>query len=462
MDATRLKNRLDGQLEELFQACRFDVLHADIAKERLKSILSGKPTPADKNLQPGQTVSAVTTVKSPPASPKRSGKLLSDAIDAYCKEYEHRWTPKTKREFAGMFDRILDLLSNPPLKSITRPTLVEFRDALAETRQVKTVNKYVQLLSMVLNYASVLQWISGNPAHKLGLQDNRREDEIRRAYTLDEVKAIFAALQADKPSFYSEGHHERYWLPLLGLYTGARVNELAQLGSDDVFIEDGIPTIRITSSGDSGKRLKSESSRRDIPVHNDLLSLGFMIYVNNIKAQKHERLFPALKLGPNGYSHYFVSRHFSGSNGWLRTNVPSIGDGMSFHGFRHTFASHLKNSEEPERLIEELMGHKNTSLSLGRYGKPYKLEIKQRAVNQVNYQLIPATKEESLEYWDEEVNCMLHCEFITCGATKIEIDPDSQETPITIRQLRRPDLHGYSIFHKDIFKFTDERGKPLE
>ena len=67
------------------------------------------------------------------------------------------------------------------------------------------------------------------------------------------------------------------------MYTGARVNELAQLSLTDIIEEGGIPAIIITAAGDDTKRIKSESSRRTILLHNDLLTLGFLVYVNNIR-----------------------------------------------------------------------------------------------------------------------------------------------------------------------------------
>ena len=345
--ASRLSNYYDGQLESLFHSCKFNSMTPEVAQARLQAILHGSSSPAPQEPQPTTIVIAAPT--------RRRGKRLSDAIDAFCKETENRWTQKTIKEFSGIFDRILKGLNNPWLQDLDRPALVDYRDLLTrEGKAVKTVNKYLQILSSVLRHANRLKWIQGNPAEGLGLQDNRRPDEVRRAFTSEEITAIFESLQRDKELFYTQGKHERYWLPLLGIYTGARVNELAQLSMTDVFEDDGIPAIAITSSGGDGKRIKSETSRRTIPLHQDLLTLGFLVYVNNIRQQGHERLFPALKLGPNGYSQYFVSKHFSGPNGWLRTSLPNLETGMSFHCFRHAFAEKLKDAEIEERLIEEI------------------------------------------------------------------------------------------------------------
>jgi hypothetical protein len=270
LDATRMKNRLDGMLEQLFQACRMEAISPEVAQARLQAILQGKPQPASSTTNPPVPIVIIPS--------RRRGKRLSDVVEAYTREHQNGWTTKTSKEFSGIYDRIIDGLSNPWLQDIDRPILVEYRDKLSqEGKHAKTVNKYMQMLSSVLRHASRLKWSTGNPAEGLSLKDARREDEIRQAFTLLEINQIFLALQDAKKSFYDANRHERYWLPLLGIYTGARVNELAQLSLVDIVEEQSIPSINITAAGDdNGKRIKSESARRTIPLHKDLLTLGFI------------------------------------------------------------------------------------------------------------------------------------------------------------------------------------------
>jgi len=447
--ASRLSNYFDGQLESLFHSCRFNSTTQEVAKARLKAILNGGSQAEPQDNPPATIVIAAPT--------RRRGKRLSDAIEAFSKEKEYGWSVKTNKEYSGVFTRLLEGLSDPWLQDLARPALVEYRELLVrEKKGVKTVNKYLGILSTVLRHANRLKWIQGNPAEGLGLQDSRRPDEIRRAFTTEEIKTIFQALQRDKQGFYDKEKYERYWLPLLGIYSGARVNELAQLSTNDIVVEDGIPAIAITSSGDDDKRIKSESSRRTIPLHRDLLTLGFLVYVKNIRQQGHTRLFPTLKPGPNGYQHYFNSHHFSGSDGWLRKQLPSLERGGSFHLFRHAFATKLKDAEVEERLIEELMGHRLTSLSMGRYGKPYKADVRIRAINKIQYGLLPKVKEVSEVVFNEEQNEMQEQDFLTCGKTRIRIFLEEKKTPVELLQYQRPDLHGFSPFHKEIEEFSPD------
>jgi integrase len=444
LDAVRFKNRLDGQLEQLFQACRIEAVTAATAQARLQSILGHKPIPpAEPTTQP------ILIIPS-----RRRGKRLSDAVEAYCKENQVTWASKTIREFSGIFTRMIKDLSDPYLNDIVRPALVSYRDKLlADGKHPKTVSKYLQLLSTTLRYAGRLKWITGNPAEGLTIKETRREDDIRRPYTINEINFIFLALQRDKSIFYESGHHENYWLPLLGMYTGARVNELAQLLVNDIEIIENIPAIKITSIGDNDKRLKTDTARRTLPIHRDLLTLGFLVYVKNIKDKGSERLFPSLKLGPNGYSHYFVSRHFSGKKGWLRTVLPDLEDGVAFHSFRHLITLSLKNLEIPETQIQEIIGHKVTSLAMGRYGKPFDASILLRAINQIEFGLIPrpVQGQQLIKTPDDHYESL---DVYTLGDNYV-VDEGSDE-PLEIKQFKRPDLYGYSIFHDSIPSFNKD------
>jgi integrase len=64
----------------------------------------------------------------------------------------------------------------------------------------------------------------------------------------------------------------QYWLPILGLFTGARLNELAQLRVIDVSSREGVTTLAILDQ--DGLRTKNESSVRTLPMHPKLIELG--------------------------------------------------------------------------------------------------------------------------------------------------------------------------------------------
>ncbi|WP_342355976.1 site-specific integrase [Vibrio aestuarianus] len=154
-------------------------------------------------------------------------------------------------------------------------------------------------------------------------------------------------------------HPYYYWLPLLGCFTGARLNELCQLYKEDIYQQDGIWTIRIDEQFE-GQKLKNTFSRRTIPIHQKLLDLGFIDYVKSVK---HSRIFPELKDSRDGFG--------SAASKWFgRFKLKlGFGKGHDFHSFRHTFATELKNADISSVIAGELLGHAQQNITYDRYGK---------------------------------------------------------------------------------------------
>lgn len=93
-DAVRLRSRLDVQLEQLFHACRMDACSSELAIARLQAILHGHPLPLASPPIEQQPIVIIPS--------RRRGKRLSEAVEVYCKENQHSWTPKTAKEFGGI------------------------------------------------------------------------------------------------------------------------------------------------------------------------------------------------------------------------------------------------------------------------------------------------------------------------------------------------------------------------
>jgi integrase len=169
-----------------------------------------------------------------------------------------------------------------------------------------------------------------------------------------------------------------FWLPLLALYTGARMNELAQLHPDDVMEETYLDpegrslvawVVRIEQSKARGQRVKTEGSERRIPVHADLIASGFIDYA---KAQQGRvRLFPDLKGGEK-------DGRISGAWGqwfseYLRTKCGVTDERMTFHSFRHTFKHCARQSLIPPDVNNALTGHETGRIADAYGGLSYPL-----------------------------------------------------------------------------------------
>ena len=139
-----------------------------------------------------------------------------------------------------------------------------------------------------------------------GLDISFKTTNKRRPWTDGELKTFFTqplhtaySLPKDKKA----GADAAYWIPLLGLYTGARVGELAQLRVVDVDTTGEFPVLSITDEGE-GQSVKSQAGVRKVPLHDELVRLGFLDYVEAMRKRKEDLLWPVLftrEGKPGGY-----------------------------------------------------------------------------------------------------------------------------------------------------------------
>lgn len=371
--------------QEVFTLLRIGILSPEQAHERLDEILQRK--------RPTQVPTPVGEI------------TLAAAVKQFIADRQHGWGPKTKLENEGTYRLVVDLLGDVPVGSISRADARGLRENLlrlpanlykvfpgSSVREVlgmanltamsiTSVNKHVSRFSTLMKYCRDEYDLDDNPALGLSIRQKRRTDEERKAYSQKDIGNLLAALPApsDKP--------ERYWVPLIGAYSGMRLDEIAQLYTSDVKEIDGTLCFDINEEED--KKLKTLSSRRVVPLHPRLLELGFMEYVKEVRRREHPRLWMNLnRRKSDGYSNA-IGKWFQRFNRKHVTNDPQ----KSFHSLRHSFADTLKQKGVQESMISELMGHVNSSITTGRYGKRFQPILLLEAVKILDYMHEPKAVE---------------------------------------------------------------------
>lgn len=164
----------------------------------------------------------------------------------------------------------------------------------------------------------------------------------------------------------------RYWIPLVCLFTGARIGEIAQLLVNDVRKVQDAYFIFIKEDEKTNQRTKSKQGRH-IAVHPTLEKLGFVEFVTNARAilnmsgEQDGPLFPELKPDRRGQVGAIPSRFW-------RDYLAAIGikggaDGIGAHSFRHTMADELRQANWRDDEIGALiLGHSNKTVTSG-YGR---------------------------------------------------------------------------------------------
>ena len=180
---------------------------------------------------------------------------------------------------------------------------------------------------------------------------NKAQDEARsrEPFSSEDLKAIFS------PECVPHTQPHKYWPPILALYSGARVNEIAQLFVDDIEEIAGIWGMHIR------RQTKNKSSRRFVPLHPELIRLGFLDYVNDVRQARFEHVFPGLTWGENGPGDV-IGDWFNRT--YLRKTCGITNPAKVFHSFRHTFATAAERAGIPDGRIAQLTGHSTGSTVL--------------------------------------------------------------------------------------------------
>lgn len=331
----------------------------------------------------------------------KSGHLLATVIKSYIKDKEKGWTQKTLLDYTCIFKLVVDLLGDVPVESIDRkavrnlknhlqklpPNVYKFyprqsplevlkmihsgKITVSAALSTKSVNKHLSQLCTLMKFCIQEGYRVDNPASGMNIKQHRRHDEERKAYSREDIQNILANLpqKDDRP--------ERYWIPVICMYSGMRLDEACQLYRSDIVKHQDIWCFDVNDSKD--KKLKNPASERLIPIHPKVIDLGFLEYVD--RCRDNGRLWENLawrKL--SGYSNS-LGKWFQKFNRKHVTDDPR----KTFHSLRHSFADALKQQLVEKSIVAEIMGHSNDSMTFGRYGKRYQPKVLLSAVSLIKY-----------------------------------------------------------------------------
>jgi integrase len=208
-----------------------------------------------------------------------------------------------------------------------------------------------------------------NPRHGVRVRNAEGTKLERQPYSMDQLGRIFAMPIYRDPRIRPKGGggEAAVWLPLLALFTGARLEELAQLRVVDVQRLEGIDVLDLMTIDDdpnASTKRKTKSSRRLVPIHQQLIELGFLKFSAAMRQAGETRLFPAVKSASSEKSAGF-------SKWWgrySRSEAEISGPEYVFHSFRHLFVDKLLYVTEDDRLRLRITGHANSSVN-AKYGR---------------------------------------------------------------------------------------------
>ena len=297
----------------------------------------------------------------PPAVPAAPRCLMREAVRRYERILQQQPMPRKTRsqKLRAVASFYASTGASTVLADITRADVGRWIDTLRQRGNATPTlrNKVSYLGGFFADAQAAGLYPRGeNPAQgavAYGTREkrNRRNEGFQFApFKPEQIAALFA------PEAFAALSPAARWGAVLGLYTGARVSEIAQAEVADFIERDKMLCLSINASG-LGKSLKTERSARLVPLHPDLLALGLPDRLATLRAAGVRRFF-----GERGT----VSKT-NGAGSWLskawsyylaRRGVSGDESGKKgFHSFRSTLTQRLQDAQVPAERRAALLGH---------------------------------------------------------------------------------------------------------
>src|SRR6516225_1145602 len=267
-----------------------------------------------------------------------------------------------------------------PLPAITRRVASDFLDRIGKSRSNRTRNAYSATMALVIETACKRGRFEGsNPFDGMKA---RAEGKSYVPFEPAELATLFAALPREiRPAKHSP-ETALPWVSLIALYTGCRLEEIAQLSAADVreVQANGASVWCIDIHNGGNNALKNKSSARLVPVHSELVRAGFLDYV---RALPQGLLFPGLtrRASKGGKIGARLGELF-------RKKLVALGlkrDDLCFHSFRHTVAGKLEQASVSETDAARVLGHAIAGISYGVYSSGPGLKRLAGIVEEIHY-----------------------------------------------------------------------------
>ena len=260
-----------------------------------------------------------------------------------------------------------------------------------------TQTDYLRTFKDILDLGCLKRLLPNNPAASLQplKKDQVALDKKRMPFSELQVRgvltsAFYQQCAVDAPKPYSKPDRDwRFWLPLICALMGMRPLEVCQLLVGDIHKTpkgtDFIDVVETADEGENIKTLKTSASRRKIPIHPELIKIGFLNFVEKRRSQvgEKERLFAHLKPDAYGNSASYPMKRFR--DHFLPAAI-TLQPRQSFYSFRHSFRDALRRCEAPSSALKALGGWTEAKAVSDHYGTVHDPDHQAQWIAKVAYE----------------------------------------------------------------------------
>lgn len=286
--------------------------------------------------------------------------LLSEVYERFCqhKATQGAWKdPKVSRshDYDPIIPPFIAFVGDKQLGRLVLDDVERWATHImaGEGRKLGTKKRDLDRVKALLNYA---RQRLGAPDLTGVLALEKGYSDIYDSYEPFEAQELVKLFDSAAYKANSFRKASQFWLPLIGLYTGARIDEPASLLLSDIVEHGGIPAFFMSGEGNAGG--KNAYAPRWLPIHPKLIEAGFLEYVELLRDEGHTRLFPDIGAAAReGYA----KRATTDFTDYRRRVGVGTGEGSRsakvFHSFRSTVSTQLTYAGVDGNTARKLVGH---------------------------------------------------------------------------------------------------------
>ncbi|HEY1084933.1 MAG TPA: tyrosine-type recombinase/integrase [Prosthecobacter sp.] len=280
---------------------------------------------------------------------------LSGFIEAWLKEKEPETKPATMESYRFAVKRFADFVStrdNGDIYNVGRGLIVQYRGELLETVTPSTTNQHLKCIKMLFRAAKRSGMIAEDPAESVDFVRKGDESVERKPLKVEDIKKVLALADDEWKSII-----------LVGLYTGQRLSDVAKLDWSSVNLETETISLVATKTGRhmtlpvaaplKANFLKTPKEKRHGPVHPKAATPFKKGGKSNNLSKHFGRLLEAAGIREKASP----AKKKPGGSAKRKINE------LTFHSFRHTAMSLLKEAGVDQATAMEIIGHESAQMS---------------------------------------------------------------------------------------------------
>jgi integrase len=296
-----------------------------------------------------------------PAPPKAKDLMSLDTLYEKFKAHKIanvKWKdPETqdKREYGPIVREFASVVGKKPVHQLTHEDAVKYFEHTISRTDIAlgTKKRNLTRIKTLLLFGKDQYKVPDITGPLQITADYKKTHKSYLRFDNDDLKALFDSETYKAGSFKKAS---QYWLPLIGLYSGARIDEPASLLVTEIRQMEGV-WCYFMSSDDANQGGKNDYAPRWVPIHPKLLEAGFLDYWKAVKAEGHSRLFPEMGNAERDGCGKRATADFTEYRRGVGVGALTERSNKTYHSFRSTLISEMKERGIDGDLRRSLVGH---------------------------------------------------------------------------------------------------------